>query len=151
MQLQLQLEFVCLYIAILAGLVWLVKPKSSSITRLVFVSILRVETPQAKHCICGMCLHSVVWSIYKYCISSVAFCLCPAYSTTGHDIPSVCCGHTTALVIVRGAAALGLRSTHACLHSFTIVSPTTRQISVNCFLSTPTVTVVYDGRSPNSM
>ena len=53
----------------------LVKPKSSS-THGFCVNSLRVETPQAVHCICGMCLHSAVWSIHRDCISSFAFCLC---------------------------------------------------------------------------
>ena len=44
----------------------------------VFVSILRAETPQDAHCICGMCVHSVVWSIHRDCISSFAFWLNPA-------------------------------------------------------------------------
>ena len=44
----------------------------------VFVSILRVETHQEVHCICGMCLHRVVWSIHRDCISSFAFWFDPA-------------------------------------------------------------------------
>ena len=34
-----------------------------------------------------MCLHSVVWSIHRDCISSFAFCLCPAYISLRFVLP----------------------------------------------------------------
>ena len=39
----------------------------------VFVPIQRVETHQETHCICGMWLRGVVWSIHRDCNSSFAF------------------------------------------------------------------------------
>ena len=57
--------------------------------RPVFVSILRVETPQGAHWIRGTWLRGVVWSIHRDCISSFAFWFYPAYIATNGPFHSI--------------------------------------------------------------
>ena len=61
---------------------WVAKTKIHPQAHTVSVSIQRVETRQEAHCVCGMWLRGVVWSIHRDCTSSFALrlgCPTPAY------------------------------------------------------------------------